>query len=98
MHSQYCIHFIQRTARTAISRAERYLLSQYEGEGEFCNYGHALATYGLLRNNENPPRTLDNMLDDLRSRIVTSRACKSGKFILQQNTILTSCMKLHFKT
>ena len=67
---------LQRNARTAVSRAERYLLNQYEEEGNFCNYGHALATYALLRRNDNPPRTLTSMLDDLHSRIVTSRSCK----------------------
>ena len=54
---------------------------------KFCNYGHALATYGLLRNNENTSQTLNNMLDDLRSRIVISKACKSVENVFNKKAV-----------
>lgn len=62
----------------SVLRAERYIMTQYANETlRFCNYGLALATTALLEGqNATTVNTVNNMVNDLKSRIKDSKICK----------------------
>lgn len=75
------ITYTQSRANTAISRAEKYLLDQFDEEGDFCNYGLALTTYAISKNatrRQRESRLVTRMVNDLRAAITRSTQCMNN--------------------
>ena len=68
----------QGTARAAITKASEYMTGLYNKSEEFCNYALALSTFSMLREpSGRTPRTVSQMVADLKTRIITSKDCES---------------------
>ena len=68
----------QGSARVAITKASEYMTGLYDKSEEFCNYALALSTFSMLREpSGRTPRTVSQMVADLKTRIITSKDCES---------------------
>ena len=73
------VYKIQVRVRTAITRASGYMTGLYNQSEEFCNYALALSTFSMLREpSGRTPRTVSQMVADLKTRIITSKDCETS--------------------